>query len=459
MDVENYTIGFIPESARYGHPRRLFTIWFSANLQLLALSVGAFGTLSGMSLAWTIVALLIGNTVGTVFMAAHSAQGPQLGVPQMIQSRAQFGVIGAALPLISVVGAYTLYTALDAIIVRHAIQSLVPMSENVAIVMFGLAALIVAFVGYELIHRIGGMLSIASGLVVTATAILLASQVSWPQALFASPGGHGFIVAGFLVTISQSTSWCLSASPYVADYSRYLPGNVAPARTFWYTASGNFLGATAMMVLGAFLAQHFLTISQDPSIGIPALFGRVGPAVKLVLIGGVFLGVVMNFYSSYMSVVTISTGSIKTFSMSKGYKLAIMSVLMVISVTLAIGTKDDFDAYFADVLGIVIYVLIPWSAINLSDYYLVRHGHYRIDDLFDSAGEYGRFNKGAIAVYLIAIAAQIPFMRLSFYIGPVARWLHADLAWLPGLIVPAVLFTVLERARITSPVVSGSSLA
>jgi len=29
-------------------------------------------------------------------MAAHSAQGPQLGIPQMIQSRAQFGVLGAA---------------------------------------------------------------------------------------------------------------------------------------------------------------------------------------------------------------------------------------------------------------------------------------------------------------------------------------------------------------------------
>ena len=35
--------------------------------------------------------------IGTFFMAAHSAQGPQLGLPQMIQSRPQFGYVGAIL--------------------------------------------------------------------------------------------------------------------------------------------------------------------------------------------------------------------------------------------------------------------------------------------------------------------------------------------------------------------------
>ena len=456
MNVESYSIGFIPETARYGHPRRLFTIWFSANLQLLALSVGAFGTLSGMSLAWTILALLIGNTIGTIFMAAHSAQGPQLGVPQMIQSRAQFGVMGAALPLLSVVVAYTLYTALDAIIVRHAVQSLVPVSENGAIMLFGGLALIVAFVGYELIHRIGGLLSLASGIVVILTATVLAARVPWPQALFDAPGRSGFVLAGFLVTISQSTSWCLSASPYVADYSRYLPSDVAPARTFWYTAAGNFLGATAMMVLGAFIAQHFMSVSQDPSVGIPDLFSWAGSLVKLVLVGGVFLGVVMNFYSSYMSVVTISTGPVKEFAMSRRYKLAIMTVLMVVAMSLAIATKNNFDAYFNDVLGIVIYVLIPWSAINLSDYYLVRKGHYSIGALFNSSGEYDAFNWSAIAIYIVAIVVQVPFMRLTIYTGPIAAWLHADLSFILGLIVPAVLFTLFERRRLSRRIAARS---
>ena len=35
-------------------------------------------------------------SIGTIFMALHAAQGPRLGVPQMVQSRGQFGAKGAA---------------------------------------------------------------------------------------------------------------------------------------------------------------------------------------------------------------------------------------------------------------------------------------------------------------------------------------------------------------------------
>jgi purine-cytosine permease-like protein len=39
-------------------------------------------------------------------MAGHSAQGPKLGIPQMIQSRAQFGYLGASVPLVVVMLMY-----------------------------------------------------------------------------------------------------------------------------------------------------------------------------------------------------------------------------------------------------------------------------------------------------------------------------------------------------------------
>lgn len=39
-------------------------------------------------------------------MALHSAQGPRLGIPQMIQSRAQFGFCGAILPILLVILMY-----------------------------------------------------------------------------------------------------------------------------------------------------------------------------------------------------------------------------------------------------------------------------------------------------------------------------------------------------------------
>jgi len=48
-------------------------------------------------------------------------------------------------------------------------------------------------------------------------------------------------------------------------------------------------------------------------------------------------------------------------------------------------------------------------------------------------------------VYLAGIALQIPFMQLSFFDGAIARLLGADIAWIPGLIVPAILYALLER--------------
>ena len=182
-----------------------------------------------------------------------------------------------------------------------------------------------------------------------------------------------------------------------------------------------------------------------PGNGIPALFGSLGGVIKALLILGVFFGVVMNAYSAYMSLTTVLTGPTKMVATSQMMKFATMAAITIAASLIAIATKNAFDVYFGDVLAIVIYTLIPWSAINLADYYLVRHGKYDTASLFDPGGIYGAFNWTAIAVYLIAIGVQLPFARLSFYIGPIAAVTGADFAWVPGLIVPAVMFTVLER--------------
>jgi hypothetical protein len=67
----------------------------------LPIVTGALGVqLFHLNLVWGIVAILVGHLVGGVLMALHSAQGPQMGIPQMIQSRAQFGSLGALLVVV-----------------------------------------------------------------------------------------------------------------------------------------------------------------------------------------------------------------------------------------------------------------------------------------------------------------------------------------------------------------------
>jgi nucleobase:cation symporter-1, NCS1 family len=449
LSVEVHSIEYVPQTDRYGTPTRLFTIWFSINLSIVCLTVGTLGVFAGLSLGWAVVALIVGNGVGTIFMAAHSAQGPRLGVPQMIQSRAQFGVLGAALPLVAVVITYILYTAADGVVVRDTVKQILGVGDDTAIAGFGLVTLVIAFVGYELIHRMGVALSVISLGLLTAAGLLILGRGAPDPILVGEP--RHFSSAIFMLTMTQSAAWSLSFGPYVADYARYLPERVSQSSTFWLTGLGNFLGATLVMAFGAYLASAHAGIARDPGTGIAGLFGSAAFAVRILIAVGVLQGNVMNLYSAYMSSATIFTGVHGMTRLGTRAKFVLMSIIILVATLIAILAQYRFDVYFGDMLSAMIYLLVPWSSINLTDYYLVRRGTYSIPDLFRADGIYGRFRWNVIAAYLVSIALQIPFVELSFYTGPTARLLGADIAWVPGLVTAGVLYYVIERPQVSKP--------
>jgi len=455
LGVEQRGIEFIPLSNRYGTPKRLFTVWFGVNLSILCLTVGTLGVSAGLPLAWACLALIVGNVIGTFFMAAHAVQGPQLGIPQMIQSRAQFGVLGAGLPLIAVLASGTLYSSANAILIEGTVRMLMPLGTVAAIVLFGAITVVVAFVGYELIHRLAAALTVLSGTLFIALAIMLVSRGGTTP--YVQISSH-FTWATFILVVTQATAWSLSSAPAVADYSRYLPASVSASTTFWYTGLGNFLSSTLMMFLGAYLAASFPSLASHAGMGIADLFGAGRYAVALLIIANLLQVNVMNLYSAYMSSTTVITGLRGMRRVSLAYKLFVMSLLMAIATIIAVATRDRFDAYFSDLLSVLVYTLIPWSAINLVDYYVVRRGHYRIDQIFDMDGIYRRFRWRTIAVYLFSILIQIPFMSLSFYAGPLARLIGADIAWFPGTLVPGVLYALVERAATSTDLLSSSPI-
>jgi nucleobase:cation symporter-1, NCS1 family len=92
--LEVRSIDYVPLNERHGKIWHLGPLWFMSNAQIATLAVGLIGISEGGSLFWSVLAIVAGVLVGTLFMAFHSAQGPQLGLPQMIQSRPQFGYVG-----------------------------------------------------------------------------------------------------------------------------------------------------------------------------------------------------------------------------------------------------------------------------------------------------------------------------------------------------------------------------
>lgn len=443
MKLETRSIEFVPHAERYGTPRRLFTIWFSSNFQVTALMVGTLGIAAGLSFAWTLLGLLIGNLVGTIFMAAHSAQGPHLGVPQMIQSRAQFGVYGAAIPLLVMVVAAVLFLAASGVLMRDALKALLPISDDQAIVLVGVLTFVIGFVGYELIHRLGAWMSLLSTLVFGGALVLILLHPGQASANASATGA--FSCTAFNLVVAQAASWTLGYGPYVADYSRYLPANVNTRTTFWTTYSGCALGSFAMMALGALLAVAIPTaLGLNPATAIATLFGPSAPMALGVIALGVIQYNVLCLYSAYMSSVTIfgAFGGLRYVTPTA--KAVVMAVLTLAATLIAIATQYHFDTFFADILIGQLYLLIPWSAINLADYYWVCRGHYDVAELYNAKGRYGRFNRRTLAVYAVSIIGTIPFMKLSFYTGFVASWLDADISWVVGLVLAGALYCMVN---------------
>jgi len=137
--LEISTIQPIPSEERHGTARDLFTVWFGSNLMLLTIVTGGLAvTVFGLPFGWAVVALAVGNLVGAVFMALHAAQGPTLGVPQMIQTRGQFGSLGSLLVVGIVIVMYVGFLASNLVLSGQALASLVKGASDIpGIVLVG----------------------------------------------------------------------------------------------------------------------------------------------------------------------------------------------------------------------------------------------------------------------------------------------------------------------------------
>ncbi|MHB1869865.1 MAG: purine-cytosine permease family protein [Steroidobacteraceae bacterium] len=452
IKAEHHSIDFIPLNERYGRPSRLFTLWFSVNLHILGVALGALAIAAGLTFTQAIVTLALGNAIGTFVMAAHSAQGPQLGIPQMIQSRAQFGVVGAALPLVAVIVTYVLYTSADLLIIQGTMSSLFSTGQVGSLVLMALVTLVIAYVGYELIHRIGKVMTVVSSSFFIVAAVLI--YLRHPASAPVYPASAHVTATAFSLVLAQAAAWGFSYGPYVADYSRYLPADVSPTQTFWCTALGCFLGSMLIMTFGAYLACRIPGLGANPADALTGLFGRARPLAQVLLVLAVVYGNVMNLYSAYMSSCTIFSGFNGTSRVGNGFKLAVMAATMAAAVTVAVSSHGDFQGYFGNILSAMIYMLVPWSGINLADYYMVRKGVYDLRSMFDIYGCYGAYRWRTIAIFVLGIVAQVPFMDFTFYQGWMTQRIGADVAWVPGFLIPAALYTLIERARVPLPVVA-----
>jgi purine-cytosine permease-like protein len=299
-----------------------------------------------------------------------------------------------------------------------------------------MAALGLAAIGYDTIHLAQRafaclMIVILSVFSIGACLLLRFPVAQWDAA--------GFRAVPFIAQLFAAASYQLSWSIYVSDYSRYLPREVSVRSSFWWTYLGAFIGGTWMMLVGTVAA------ASNPNLDVAAAMQRaadlIAPGLGAVLLLGALLGLVtisaLNFYGASLTLLSVAD-TCGAASAGVGRRMASLLAAAALATTIALHSSSDFAARFSDLLALLLYLLTPWTAINLVDFYLVRRAHYSIREIFNADGMYGRWNWRGLTAYGLGFAVMIPFFSTGMYTGPIARALGgADLAMLVGLPVAA----------------------
>jgi len=445
LGVETRSIDHIPADERHGKVIDHGKFWFLSNFQFYSIALGFIGPSLHLGFAATVWAATLGVLLGTVFTAFHASQGPQLGLPQMIQSRAQFGYRGVIIPLFGSLFTFVGFNVVDTILISQGLHGVFGWSELAIDIFLAFGGAAIAIYGYEWLHiAFRALFWISLPLYLSLSVAIATGRIA-----AASPAPSAFDWVAFAAQFTASFAYNITYAPCVSDYTRYLPMAVRPAGLVLSVYGGAALSALWLIVMGAWMSTY---LGQSDSLvalavggaAISAHFGTI-----LVLVSATALAATMglNAYSAMMTVLT-GIDSFVTVRANRAVRVVTIAAITVVWFAIAVALNSNgLTALYAS-LSLTLYLLIPWTAVNLMDYFFVRRGQYAIEDLFKPAGLYGAWGWRGMTAYAVGFGLSVPFFVLNgYYEGPVAKALGGvDVSWAPGLLVSAAGYYLLTRS-------------
>ena len=135
------------------------------------------------------------------------------------------------------------------------------------------------------------------------------------------------------------------------------------------------------------------------------MFGIVGVCLYEAMLSG------LSFVDAFRSVRTSARLRVV-------WLLAIAVVVYVVLVVLPADYLSSYNSF----LMLMLYFLVPWTAVNLTDFYFVRKERYAVAELLrKDGGVYGRWAARGIIAYVIGFVVMIPFFSNPLYSGPLAK--------------------------------------
>ncbi len=433
LALESQGMAPIPEEHRYGGVHRMFTVWFTPNMELSGVFTGTLAVVLGLGFGLGLVAIIVGTIIGALPVAILCTWGPKTGTAQVPLARLPFGktiVLPGTVQWLSSIA----WDALVGLFGGEAAQLLfhVPFWVGVAIVLVLEGA--VSVYGYEFVHRLQEW---GSAILIVLFVVLTVKIFQHHVVLPSNTVHGGALVGAFVLMVTISLSEGISWASYASDYSRYMKPTSSKAAIFWLTLAG--LTASYVWVETIGLAGASV-LSTQTAAGVRTLMGG-GFLGVLALIAIVFGAITSNSMNDY-------TGSLAFQALGARVRRPVIAVVVAV---LAFGAilwmnAGSTSGKFQNVLLFTAYWIAPFCAIVMIDWHYNK-ARYTPSFLRGALG-FRKLGSGwpAIVAFVVAFGVMVPFMNTSIIVGPFASSLkQADIAFYVGFVVAGVLYYVLRR--------------
>jgi nucleobase:cation symporter-1, NCS1 family len=446
LSIEGRGMAPIPESARYGSVGRIFTVWFTPNLVPAAFFIGTLVTLDFLKLGFVtgLLAIIVGNLLGSFFVALLSTMGPKLGLAQMPAARLPFGksiVVPGLLNWRSTIG----WDGINSLFGAYALTILIPgLPFVVGLLVIVLCQGVLGIVGYEAIHTFEKWAALVLGamFVVLTIAILGKADTSLTDG-FSGADQVGAFIAMVAIVASFVLAWAL----YASDYSRYLPSNTSTRQVFWYTLAGMTIASAWLEILGLLVAGK--ATGGESSQTIYDVLGGSGAIVASLAMVAIAIGTVaVNAMNDYTGSLSLLAAGLRIKRIYSAATVAVLGFLF----TLVLNT-GDFATNFTNFLLFISYWISPFVGVVLADWWLRR----READA-NSIVDFNALPNGTVALVALVVGfvVGIPFQNSSLgysWGGPfnyiTATYLHgADLAYYVGGAVAFLIYWFGARSAV-----------
>jgi NCS1 family nucleobase:cation symporter-1 len=439
LSIESHGMEPIPETARYGSVNRIFTVWFTPNLVPAAFFIGTLVTLSFLKLGFvtSILAIVVGNLVGSFFVALLSTMGPKLGLAQLPAARLPFGksiVVPGLLNWLSTIG----WDGINNVFGAIALTILIPaLPFWAALLLIVVAQGTLGIFGYEAIHTFEkwGALLLGAMFVVLTISILGQADTSLTDG-FSGLDQIGAFVAMVAIVASFVLAWSL----YASDYSRYLRSDTSSRKVFWYTLAGMGLASAWLEILGLLVATK--ATGGESSDTIYAVLGGNGAIIATVAMVAIIIGTVaVNAMNDYTGSLSLQAAGVRVKRIFSAAAVAVLGY----GFTLILQFNGEFSANFYNFLLFISYWISPFVGVVLADWWLRgRHADAR------SIVDYAKLPAGTVALVALVVgfAVAIPFQNSSLgytwgnpFNWATVNWFHgADLALYVGGAVAFLIY-------------------